>query len=258
MKQHFVPKFIVKNFAPQSDPNGRVYFYDSQSKKKKVELRNPASVFVQNHIYSVINQDETIQHSKLEHNFAHLESKAAPILSRILKNEKSEISKEETAVLGLFVYYQAKRNPNIFLNPHLANLFKELMEKSTKNEQTLLVQNKKFITKNAIIYAIQRNPSEEVFNDTALTVLKLRTKDSFIVSSKSVIGAINCGLLFPVHPKMALCLHQNGHTVPHTLSTKEVRAINKELATHSTMIASHSQTLTEAFIKYVKHTYTIF
>lgn len=111
-RHHFVPQMLLKRFA---DSNNQLHFYSKDDPKRGVHLRNPKTVFAENHLYTQYdkagNKDVTV-----EGDMAALESRANDVIEKIVEAARAQkipgLSTIEKATWDEFFYFQWKRTPD--------------------------------------------------------------------------------------------------------------------------------------------------
>ena len=105
--QHYVPRFLLKNFAKGKRPH--IWVYD---KKDERSFRaNIKKIAAENAFYN-LEIDQNVIHS-LEPSLANLEEKCAKLIKNIINTESIEwLSSEERELLSVFIIIQKMRTPH--------------------------------------------------------------------------------------------------------------------------------------------------
>lgn len=109
-KDHFVPQMILKRFKK---PGGTLWYYDSERPLKGVEERNPASVFFHRRFSTSSDKEFSVEEQFRDKIETPLNILLDKILPRIRLGMPIDISIENAALLTYFMYYQAKRRPEV-------------------------------------------------------------------------------------------------------------------------------------------------
>ena len=104
-RHHFVPRFLIARFSEPSGP--LVHCLDIKSGRSR--KTNPVNLAVINKLFTVDAQDGTADDS-IEAFFAALESRAAPLLTKLEENPHA-LSREERAWAALFFASLQTRSP---------------------------------------------------------------------------------------------------------------------------------------------------
>lgn len=105
MNQHYIPRFILRNFAFGTDGNNVNYF---DNKIKKICLKDISEIFCLTDIYEDSKSDDP---NHIENDLAKFENEVAPIIKRIINaKDDVELTIEENDKLTLFVAILAFRS----------------------------------------------------------------------------------------------------------------------------------------------------
>ena len=105
MKSHYVPRFVLQNFV---DGNGLVHCY--RLRERKWFLSTPEKVGAEKGLYRV-EHDAVDDPDLLEKAYEFMESRAAPIISEILRTGNIPKARDDLDILALFVVDSAFRVP---------------------------------------------------------------------------------------------------------------------------------------------------
>ena len=110
LKQHFIPKMLLKNFC---DDSGQLSVFNKV--EKKLYRRKPEDVFVKRHLYTLKNAEEISENYEVEEEFSRLESRADPVIQSIIKCarkcELPNLSTEDGDIAKRFYLAMVRRNP---------------------------------------------------------------------------------------------------------------------------------------------------
>ena len=101
--QHYVPVFILKNFAKRS---GRFLVYDVASKKFFPQPAKKA--YAENDFYTIKTNDE--DDYEIEKNLSKFESEITPIFRKIVTTDQIELKRSELETLRIFLSLLAFRS----------------------------------------------------------------------------------------------------------------------------------------------------
>ncbi len=106
---HYVPQFLLRNFA---DKKGKLWVLRKDT--GKLFRASTESVFAETHLYSTIDKAGAYDIA-LENAYSKLESDAAPIVTRMIKDVRQgaipTLSEDERITWSQFYYQQMKRVP---------------------------------------------------------------------------------------------------------------------------------------------------
>jgi|SRR3972149_1443164 len=102
-QQHYVPRFLLKNFAHGKKP--KIFAYDkSNDKRFHTNIKNVAA---ENGFYDLEVEDGVLT---MEPNLAHLEANTSGIIKKLIKDRNiKSLSEDEVAILALFLAVQFVR-----------------------------------------------------------------------------------------------------------------------------------------------------
>ena len=122
VRQHYIPEFLIRNFV---DSCGHLWVYDK--KRRKLYPANATKVFVENNIYtryifgrSSNDYEEFAGSIKRDYSYeadslARIESRAAPVVSKIIKHARAKLPPQLSACQAsdwkVFVLAMARRTP---------------------------------------------------------------------------------------------------------------------------------------------------
>jgi hypothetical protein len=109
IRHHYIPQFILRNFACDSDRKVACYYDKESQSVSKCEIRE---VFMERNLYrDEINcKDKPVQ---IEHDLSVYEREVAELIkAKFLDKRKIELTKEEDSMLKLFFAIMSFRNIN--------------------------------------------------------------------------------------------------------------------------------------------------
>ena len=111
IKQHYVPQFIMRNFA---DENGLLCIIDKQSSPIRAIKSKSTAILFENDMYETKNLDGSyFDRNVIENKFAQIEGHIANVLQAVdseLSNRR-RLSSDEEAAFALFIALQLVRLP---------------------------------------------------------------------------------------------------------------------------------------------------
>lgn len=103
--QHYVPRFLLKNFTQE---NEQLFVFDKQN--SNVFKTNIKKIVAEKGFY---NFDFEGTELTLEQSLSHVEADAAKVIQNIIDNQSlQQVSKEDYLLLALFIAIQFNRTPN--------------------------------------------------------------------------------------------------------------------------------------------------
>ena len=110
LKQHYIPKMLLKNFC---DDSGQLSVFNKV--EKKLYRRKPEDVFVKRHLYTLKNAKDRSENYEVEEEFSRLESLADPVIQSIIKCARKrklpDLSLENWNIVKRFYLALVRRNP---------------------------------------------------------------------------------------------------------------------------------------------------
>lgn len=135
IRHHYIPQFILRNFACDDDRN-LVYFCDKES--CKISKCDTRELFMERNLYrdEINNTDEPVQ---IEHDLAAYEGEIAKLIkSKFLCGRKIELTPAEDSMLKLFFAIMS------FRNIHAKEKFCETLSKESKDIYKYYQKNEDF------------------------------------------------------------------------------------------------------------------
>lgn len=131
-QQHYVPKFLLKNFTHGKKP--KIFVYDkSNDRRFQTNIKNVA---VESGFYDIELTDRVLT---LEPGLAHLETNASGIIKKLL-NQKTirALDKHEVVILAVFLAVQFVRTKEHRLRfEHLGKLFSDKLRSMGATEENI-------------------------------------------------------------------------------------------------------------------------
>src|SRR5688572_6038977 len=123
MKQHYVPAFYLRAFTDPNCPAGyKPYLWIVELNSGKIHCQPPAKTAASTDYYVV---DDKSDRNEVEKQLGEVESKAAPIVQRILA-DATEIEPDEQAILSYFMAIQIVRVPQT--RTRIARFLKDIVD----------------------------------------------------------------------------------------------------------------------------------
>jgi hypothetical protein len=122
-KQHYIPQFLLRNFATGPRKHARVWVLDKRD--KSVRPASVRDVAHENRFYEI--GDPSGHRLGLEDLLAHNDSNSARVIGTVLRSESLVLPEEDKLRLSLFVACQMCRTPKV--RKDLENLFQMIVEK---------------------------------------------------------------------------------------------------------------------------------
>ena len=149
-KDHFVPQFYLRNFQIPTKP-GLIYSYRRKLPPRAITIRRVAQA---EDYYDLKRPDPTTDKDMVDTLMGMSETKAAPILQRLLTAPKLALSGEEKAHLSSFVGLLGSRTP--FIRESIASIDLAIRDRDIKK----MVRDKSEVQK--IIELHPDTPPEEI------------------------------------------------------------------------------------------------
>lgn len=263
-RHHFIPQFLLRNFAGQ---DGQLWFWRHDFDSGDVKKIGPKNLFVEKDLYAVIN-DNGEKDITLEKRFALQEELMADFLRQLLPavqaGSKIRLTEAAWKLCHLFFYFLIKRSPGYIkallretdLQDQWAEQIAGLKEAElsagrTDGHEELEAR----LGRNAVIYAQSEMPSDEVLaafellglviyrgppNGTPLVIGDVPgTAAAFMDINDSASGKL---VFYPVAPDVALGYVQaKGRVDMIDLTEEQIRKMNDATAARSWIIAGSSK-----------------
>jgi len=270
-RNHYIPQFLLRRFT---DERGRLHFFDKKRCEKGVLESTPKDLFVEGHLYTVVNASGS-KDTSAEKYFNTLETRAEIVLKKIVSAAEARIlpklTAEERDTWHHFMYHQWVRVPeqykSLWPENHAGAVIDEQIEEFTKTvrpltsaEETMLADehHRKRLIKNALIQSliIPGKRAIEVLQEIGLGIAVIpRNNKAFIIGSipmvrfgpsmDSDLRSPGVELWFPISSKVAVCPVGPARSERLILIQKDrqIRAINTAIFRQSQLVAGHSRPL---------------
>lgn len=273
-KQHYVSKFLLKNFV---DDKGQLHLFRKQD--SSCFCSTPADALTRRYFYSRLSK-EGERDFELENRYSDLETLWSPLVNdRIIDCVRAErlpnLSLEDRRLLHSFVHEQYRKSPDVHSHLYSLNCVEEAIEKfAQKNlpEKCALelegirnnLETKNRIKQNAIVEMLLQDKSniQDMFFQKNLDFIRVNKENkSFIIGSYPVVKASSSSpknhlldeeveIIFPISYDVAIrfygCNSQkmNSERLLHLKNDRDLRWINAAIYSQSHTIASRNKRLT--------------
>ncbi len=228
--QHYVPQFLLKNFASRDE--AFIWAYDKKekySKQNRIKERAIKKVASEKFFYDIHNNEPE---NSYEYVLEKIENDTAPIIAEIIKIKNiKDLSEEERGTLSLFIVTQILRTRG--------NLFQSesMMESISKHlEEKWNIRTPDIDSKKVWFSTLQKH---EIFKKIIMNKIWVlyESNNSFLISDNPVTlqNVINTNKLrgtlgidspgieiyLPVSPSLTICMfcekffEQSGHYIKH-------------------------------------------
>ena len=214
IKQHYVPRFYLKNFSNKKKKEYCIWCYDiKQNRPYPANIKNIAE---SKNFYKIENQD-------FEEDFQINEKECAPIINNLSSNGKTKpLDNINTrGQLSIFMSIQFLRTnemrKTILEHGHKFSSYLENLELTEDMEKTKEILGEKYIKHHQIemIHDFTPDLTFELFYKKWI-LLKNKTETLFWTSDNPIVrynphGNIGFGcdyihIFYPINPKLCLCL----------------------------------------------------
>jgi hypothetical protein len=172
-RHHYIPRFYLKNFACDEEKKF-LYVYEYKGKIFKSSI---SDIGVKKGFYTFINKFTKQKTSIVEDFFASIENKTAPILDRIIRNEKINIDSKEKELLSLFMSILVIRTPRF------ASISENFEIETMKNVAKIIAQDRR-----AFFSFVKKYWKQDVKDDEIEQLRK-----SFLEKDKKLVITIKNG-----------------------------------------------------------------
>ena len=255
-------------------PNGKLYAFNRNEPGHKVFSAAPEKLFVGKHLYT--ETDSTGQKSDwLEKHFAKLEGTTNPIIEKIVSAVRSGkmpgLTRNEKALLDLFLYYQWKRVPDFETSLDIFADFEDVLgravEKFERTCRALRGDERANLKNPETLARIKQSAKLKSLADPGQNVQQLlsrkglaiavigRPNKSFIIGSQPVAKFTLPGRAHLSDPTVEIWLpiahdvaitpapQRGNETIAVIRDDKLIRHINTGICGQSTIIAGRSEAL---------------
>ena len=226
IKQHYVPQFIMRNFA---DENGLLCIIDKQSSPIRAFTSKATAILFENDMYETKNLDGSyFDRNVIENKFAQIEGYIANILQAVdseLSNRRT-LSPDEEAAFALFIALQLVRLPMVreIINSSPKGRFtsdvdKEIYDKATYRMMLLSRESGfEYLKENGLELSEEAKEQLKgqslleytasfILSECAMYVLTAPNDNPYVLSDMPVLidSLSDAKYIFPMAPRIAIC-----------------------------------------------------
>lgn len=226
IKQHYVPQFIMRNFA---DENGLLCIIDKQSSPIRAITSKATAILFENDMYETKNLDGSyFDRNVIENKFAQIEGHIATVLQAVdskLSNRQT-LSSDEEAAFALFIALQLVRLPMVreIINNSPKGRFtsdvdKEIYDKATYRMMLLSRESGfEYLKENGLELSEEAKEQLKgqslleytasfILSECAMYVLIAPNDNPYVLSDMPVLidSFSDAKYIFPVAPRIAIC-----------------------------------------------------
>ncbi|WP_349434300.1 DUF4238 domain-containing protein [Pararhizobium sp. A13] len=221
-RHHFVPEMLQKNFT--NDEDG-LWTFDSRNAAKGVWSSTYGNLFLEGHLYSLVQPDGTKDVS-LESWFSELEGQVAPIVQKIMSTARRGklpcLSGQERQIWDFFFYQQWRRVPDLFaslLTPEQHRIEVEnLLDVLVRSGRPVSNQERSDLLEPASLKRMHKNLRVATLKTGSRTVLDviagrgiaigrlLHPRKSFVLGSRPVVKLTLPGITHLSDPRVEMWL----------------------------------------------------
>lgn len=226
IKQHYVPQFIMRNFA---DENGLLCIIDKQSSPIRAITSKATAILFEKDMYETKNLDGSyFDRNVIENKFAQIEGHIANVLHEVDNNlsNRQTLSPDEEVAFALFIALQLVRLPMVreIINNSPKGQFtsdvdKEIYDKATYRMMLLSRESGfEYLKENGLVLsedAKEQLKGQSLLEYTAsfilskcvIYVLTAPNDDPYVLSDMPVLidSFSDAKYVFPVAPRIAIC-----------------------------------------------------
>lgn len=226
IKQHYVPQFIMRNFA---DENGLLCIIDKQSSPIRDIKSKSTAILFENDMYETKNLDGSyFDRNVIENKFAQIERHIANVLQAVdseLSNRRT-LSSDEEAAFSLFIALQLVRLPLVrkIINSSPKGRFtsdvdKEIYDKATYRMILLSRESGfEYLKENGLELSAEAKEQLKgqslleytasfILSECAIYVLVTPDDQQYVLSDMPILidSFSDAKYIFPVAPRIAIC-----------------------------------------------------
>ena len=226
IKQHYVPQFIMRNFA---DENGLLCIIDKQSSPIRAIKSKSTAILFENDMYETKNLDGSyFDRNVIENKFAQIEGHIANVLQAVdseLSNRRT-LSSDEEAAFALFIALQLVRLPLVreIINASPKGRFtsdadKEIYDKATYRMMLLSRESGfEYLKENGLELSEEAKEQLKgqslleytasfILSECAIYVLVTPNDQQYVLSDMPILidSFSDAKYIFPVAPRIAIC-----------------------------------------------------
>lgn len=226
IKQHFVPQFIMRNFA---DENDLLTIIDKQTSPAKLIMSKSSALLFENDMYETRNLDGSyFDRNVIENRFAQIEGHLSNVLQVVKSNlsDRRKLSPDEEAVFALFIALQLVRIPMVrqIINNSPKGRFTSDTEKEIYDKATyrmMLLSRKSgfdYLKENGLELSEEAKEQLKgqslleytasfILSECAIYILIAPDDNPYLLSDIPVLinGFPGAKYIFPVAPQIAIC-----------------------------------------------------
>lgn len=237
--QHYVPQFLLKNFA--SRDGAFIWAYDKNEKysgQNRIKERAIKKVASEKFFYDIHNNDPE---NSYEYVLEEIENNTAPIIAEIIKTKNiKDLSEEQRGTLSLFIVTQILRTRgNLFqsesmmesISKHLEEKWNIKMPDIDSKEVWFSTLHKHEIFKEIImnkIWVLYESNNSFLISDNPVTLQNIINRNNI----RGTLGINSPGIeiYLPLSPSFTICMfcekffEQNGYyikQIPNEISEPE-------------------------------------
>ena len=226
IKQHYVPQFIMRNFA---DENGLLCIIDKQSSPIRAITSKATAILFEKDMYETKNLDGSyFDRNVIENKFAQIEGHIANVLQEVDSNlsNRQTLSLDEEVAFALFIALQLVRLPMVreIINNSPKGQFTSDVDKEIYDKATyrMMLQSREsgfeYLKENGLVLsedAKEQLKGQSLLEYTAsfilskcvIYVLTAPNDDPYVLSDMPVLidSFSDAKYVFPVAPRIAIC-----------------------------------------------------
>ena len=214
IKQHYVPRFYLKNFSNRTKNGFFIHCYDID--KNNAYTANIKNIAEEKYFYKIGEEN-------FEEYFQKTEELASPLINNLSKNEKikplNNVKNREKLSLFIAIQFLRTKEMREDLLENFSKISTHLQKYNLSDDMELLLKqiDEKHIKHNQMDFIIHY--SREIMSEILFkkwVVLKNKTDIDFLTSDNPVVLYNPHGLLgfaseyihifYPINPKLCLCL----------------------------------------------------
>lgn len=282
-EHHYVPVSVLDRFK---NPHGKLFYFNKNNPNAQIISRNPRKIFVQRNLYTYLNTDGKHDKSVEFDCFQNLDTKIAPIMTKIIENVRNDTLPKLTAterdIWDEFYLVQGFRCPEFLKGDNLTKWSEQHYEQIKNSVYDLLGDTLKkkldsegykqqLITEVKITQFKERAQlqSKAILKKRGLYFYKINNhRRSFIIGSAPLVRCLtgsdghltypDTQLWFPISHDVAVSMgnyrdHELKIQINNEAEKKFVFDINNKIFEQSNEIAGYSlhqiQSITKKFKK---------
>lgn len=226
IKQHYVPQFIMRNFA---DENGLLCIIDKQSSPIRAITSKATAILFEKDMYETKNLDGSyFDRNVIENKFAQIEGHIANVLREVDSNlsNRQTLSLDEEVAFALFIALQLVRLPMVreIINNSPKGQFtsdvdKEIYDKATYRMMLLSRESGfEYLKENGLVLSedakeqlkgqsLLEYTASFILSECSIYVLTAPNDNPYVLSDMPVLidSFSDAKYVFPVAPRIAIC-----------------------------------------------------